>query len=306
MSILLKPISEGGPWQEILAAELPGMRIQVWPDVEDPDAVEFAVMWRHDAEDLRRYRNLRAVLAMTAGVDKITGPGYPDAPVVRLSDEAMADEMAAYAVHWVVHFHRSLDVYLEQQKQRIWRPARPVEAAGFPVGFLGYGVMGRRVGEALAGLGYPIGAWTRTGGRDPGVTRFQGARGLEEMLGSSAAVINILPSTAETAGLMNAERFACFQEGAVYISIGRGATTVESGLPAALDEGPLGAAVLDVTEVEPLPEDSPLWRHPRVRITPHMSGFTRARTAAPLVAENIRRIQRGEQPSPLYDPKLGY
>ena len=306
MSILLKPISEGGPWQEILAAELPGMRIQVWPDVDDPDAVEFAVMWRHDAEDLRRYRNLRAVLAMTAGVDRITGPGYPDVPVVRLSDEAMAEEMAAYAVHWVVHFHRSLDVYLEQQKQREWRPARPAEACGFPVGFLGYGAMGRRVGAALAGLGYPIGAWTRTGGNDPGVTLRRGPRGLEEMLGSSAAVINILPSTAETKGLMNAERFACFREGAVYISIGRGATTVEADLLAALDEGPLGAAVLDVTEVEPLPEDSPLWGHPRVRITPHMSGFTRARTAAPLVAENIRRIQRGERPFPLYDPKLGY
>lgn len=306
MSILLEPISEGGPWRELLAAELPDMRIQVWPDVEDPDAVEFAVMWRRDAEELRRFRNLRAILAMTAGVEKITGPGYPDVPVVRLSDEAMADEMAAYTVHWVIHFHRNLDIYLEQQKDREWRPIRPAEACGFPVGFLGYGIMGRRVGRALTGLGYPVGAWTRTGGNDPEITNYRGRRGLEEMLGSSAAVVNILPLTAETAGLMDAGRFACFRENALYISVGRGATTVQADLLDALNGGPLGAAVLDVTEIEPLPADSPLWNHPRVRITPHMSGFTRARTAAPLVAENIRRIRRGEQPFPLFDPKLGY
>ena len=306
MSILLNPIWEGGAWLEILAAELPGMRIQVWPDIDDPDSVEFAVLWKHDPDDLRRYRNLRAILAITAGVDKLMGPEYPDVPIVRLSDEAMADEMAAYATHWVIHFHRNIDAYLDMQKDREWRAIRPAEAHRHPVGILGYGVMGRRVGGALAGLGYPIGAWTRTGGKDPRITHYRGPGGLEDLLRSSKAVINILPLTPETAGLMDAGRFACFREGALYLSIGRGGTTVEADLAAALDSGPLGAAVLDVTETEPLPASSPLWDHPRVRITPHMSGFTRARTAGPLIAENIRRIQRGEQPLPLYDPQRGY
>jgi hypothetical protein len=82
--------------------------------------------------------------------------------------------------------------------------------------------------------------------------------------------------------------------------------TVETDLLAALDRGPLRTAVLDVTAAEPLPPGSPLWSHPRVWITPHASGFTRARTAAPLVAANIRRIRKGEQPFPLYDPQRGY
>ena len=94
----------------------------------------------------------------------------------------MANEMAAYVVHWVVHFHRRMDTYLQLQKVPEWRPIRTVHTHTYPVGILGYGVMGRKVGETLAGLGYPVGAWTRSGGDDPDVTHYRGARGLEEML----------------------------------------------------------------------------------------------------------------------------
>ena len=291
---------------DILARELPDEHIQLWPDIVDPDSVEFAIFWHHDPADLLRYPKLRCILSVSAGVEQFLGGDYPDVPVVRLSDPAMADEMAAYAIHWVVHFHRRMDSYLELQELPEWRPIRTVDALGFPVGMLGYGVMGRRVGAALAGLGYPVRAWTRSGGYDPDIMQYRGLAGLDKMLGSSAAVINILPLTAETAGLMNAERYACFRPGALYMSIGRGQTTVEADLIAALDDGTLGAAVLDVVGTEPLPASSPLWSHPRVRITPHASGFTRARTAAPVVAANIRRIRRGEQPFPLYDPRRGY
>lgn len=303
---MLNPPSEKDQWREVLARELQGIPIQLWPGVDDPDSVEFAVFWLHDREDLHRYPRLRAILAVTAGVEQFLGGGYPDVPIVRLSDTTMADEMAAYAVHWVVHFHRRMDTYLDMQTTREWRPIRTIEAHHFPVGILGFGMMGRRVGKSLARLGYPVSALTRTGGQVPGITHYRGPDGLEELLRSCKAVINILPLTPETAGLMDAGRFACFQEGSLYVSIGRGGTTVEADLVAALDHGPLDAAVLDVTGSEPLPTESPLWNHPRVRITPHASGFTRSRTAAPLVAANIRRIRRGEQPFPLYDPRRGY
>lgn len=303
---MLNPTAERELWREILVRELPGERTQLWPDISDPASVEFAVFWRHDPDDLRRYPRLRYILTVSAGVEQFLGGRYPDLPVVRLSDPAMADEMAAYAIHWVVHFHRRFDTYLELEAVPEWRPIRTVAALDFPVGILGYGMMGRRVGEALRRLGYPVSAWTRSGGQDAGITHYCGPDGLAEMLGRCRAVINILPLTPETAGLMNAPRFACFRPGAVYIAIGRGGATVEADLLDALDHGPPGAAVLDVTEVEPLPTESPLWKHPRVRITPHASGFTRARTAAPLVAANIRRIRNGEQPFPIYDPRRGY
>lgn len=303
---MLNPTSERQEWLQILRRELPAERIQLWPDIEDPDSIEFAVFWIHDPGDLRRYPRLRAILSVSAGVEQFVGGDYPDVPIVRMSDAAMADEMAAYAIHWVVHFHRRMDTYLELQEVSEWNPIRTVDAHNFPVGILGFGVMGRRVGEALARLGYPVRAWTRSGGNDPGVTHFRGLDGLERMLGRSDAVINVLPLTPDTAGLMNRQRFARFRRGALYVSVGRGATTVEADLIDALDDGDVGVAVLDVTVEEPLPAGSPLWSHPRVRITPHASGFTRARTAAPLVAANIRRIRRGERPFPLYDRQKHY
>ncbi|MDE0171071.1 MAG: glyoxylate/hydroxypyruvate reductase A [bacterium] len=306
VSVMLNPTSERDVWLEILVRELPDERIYLWPDVADPDSVEFAVFWHHDPADLLRYPKLRTILSVSAGVEQFLGGVYPEVPIVRLSDPAMAAEMAAYAVHWVVHFHRRMATYLELQSVSEWRPIRTVDAHGFPVGILGYGVMGRTVGEALTRLGYPLGAWTRSGGQDADVTHFRGSDGLDQMLSTSAAVINILPLTPYTEGLINADRFAQFRRGALYMSMGRGGTTVEADLLAALDRGPLGTAVLDVTAAEPLPTGSPLWNHPRVRITPHASGFTRARTAAPLVAANIRRVRRGEQPFPLYDPLRGY
>lgn len=306
MSVMLNPYSERAEWLEILARELPDIRIQFWPDIDDPESVRYAVFWVHDTEDLRSYPNLRAILATTAGVEQFADGAYPDVPIVRMADTTMAEEMAAYAAHWVVHFHRKLDTYLDQQAAKVWRPIRATATRSFPVGILGFGAIGRRIGECLAALGYPINAWTRTGGSEAGIVHYRGADGLREMVAASRAVINVLPLTGQTRGLIDAAVLTCFDPGALYISIGRGATTVEADLLSALDSGRLSAAVLDVTDTEPLPADSPLWNHPRVRITPHTSGFTRAPTAAPIIAANIRRMERGEAPFPLYDPRQGY
>ena len=303
---MLNPYSERAEWFEMLTRELPDMDIQLWPDIHDPDSVEYAVFWVHDTEDMRRYPNLRAILAVTAGVEQFAGGDYPDVPIVRLADETMAGEMAAYAAHWVVHFHRKMDFYLDQQAAKVWRPTRATATGAFPVGILGFGAIGRHIGKCLAGLGYPINAWTRTGGDEEGVTHYRGRNGLEDMVSASRAVVNVLPHTPETRGLVDAGVLAHFAPGSIYISLGRGATTIEADLVWALEQGVLSAAVLDVTETEPLPPGSPLWDHPRVRITPHTSGFTRAPTAAPLIAANIRRIERGETPFPLYDPRQGY
>lgn len=308
MSILLNPTFHPRGWLEALSELLPDIPIQMWPEVGDPQAVEYAVVWKHDPADLRRYPNLRAILSVTVGMEQFLKDGYPAVPIVRLVDEAMTEEMALFALHWVIHFQRRIDRHLAGQPRRAWEaPITPLPAE-YPVGVLGYGTIGRRIGEKLAGLGFPVHAWRRAvrDGGEAGTVFHYGSDGLDEMLGACAAVINILPRTPATEGLMNRRRFAACRPEAVYISIGRGATTVEADLVRALDGGPLRAAALDVTAREPLPEDSPLWNHPHVHITPHVSGQLRPATSAPHVAANIRRLQNGQDPFPLFDPALGY
>ena len=306
MVVLLNPSRDASKWVAAFRAELPDMDVELWPDVGDPDRVEFVVATRHDVADLGNYPNLRAVLAMGAGVEQYSGPLMPDVPVVRLADPAMSDEMAAYVVHWIVHFQRRMDVYLSQQGRAEWREAPFAAAAEYPVGILGFGTIGTRIAAALFDLGYPINAWTRTGVEAEWVTGFSGQDELDDFLSACAAVVNILPRTAATSGLLNAARFRHFRRGALLVNLGRGATTDEVDLDRALDDGQVGMAVLDVVASEPLDPASPLWTHEHVRITPHAAGFTSVPSASRLIAANIRRIVNGEQPFPMVDKVRGY
>lgn len=306
MSILLNPSRDPKCWLSAFQGELPDMDIELWPDVSDPTQVEFVVATRQEPADLLRFPNLRAVLAMGAGIEQYLGPEMPDVPIVRLADPAMSDEMAAYVVHWVVHFQKGMDVYLSNQLTKVWRERSYPTIDQYPVGLLGFGVIGRRIAQALAQLGFPVNVWSRTGSDEDWATSFEGLEELHAFLAASAAVVNVLPDSPKTRGLLNSDSFDRFRPGALLINIGRGATTVESDLVDALNDGRIGAAVLDVADPEPMAATNPLWNHQNVRITPHVSGFTLVSSATTLIAANIRRILAGEEPFPLVDKALAY
>jgi glyoxylate/hydroxypyruvate reductase A len=306
VSIVLNPYSRPDEWRAELAGLLPGETIHVWPELGDPNEVEFVVAWRIPRATLVDFTNLAAILSLGAGAEQWLIDGMPDVDIVRLSDPAMSNEMAAYALHWVIRFQREFPTHEQQQRAREWEPVDRTQADQFRVGLLGYGAIGARIGSAFADLGYPVNAWSRTGGDTPEVTHYAGADGLAAFLSNSDAVINALPSTPETIGLLNAGRFAEFANGSVLINMGRGTLLDEAALIESLDSGPLRAAVLDVTDPEPPAPESPLWAHPQVHLTPHVAGSTQVRTAAALVAANIDRMRIGEAPFPLLDRSRGY
>jgi len=310
MAILLSPWKAGGAWAQALRASATKLGIElalhVHPDPVDPVDVRYLIAWKHDAADVRRYPNLRAILSAGAGIEQFMTQDYPAVPVVRLADPAMSDEMAQYAVHWVTHFQRRFDVIAEQQADALWAQPQYVPAGEHPVGVLGYGTIGRRIGDALRGLGYPVHAWSRSGTDDANVTSHAGLDNLSSFLGACLSVVNVLPSSDSTRGVLNAQRFAQFRPGSVLINVGRGATVDEVALIDALDNGPVSQAVLDVTATEPLPAESPLWNHPAVHITPHMAGNTQMLSSALLMMENIARMERGEDPFPMLNRSRGY
>lgn len=308
MAILLNPWATGDQWLAEFQALLPDEDFVLWPDCPNREAVEMLVAWRMKRTDLQSFTNLHTIFSMGAGTEQWQREGTPDVRIVRLVDPAMSDEMAAYALHWVIHLQRDFDTRWGADELDDWREVSTwPPPAQHPVGILGYGTIGKRIGRAFTDLGYPVSAWSRSGTDDPTVTSYAGLDELEAFLGSSRAVINVLPNTEATSGLLTRERFAQFNDGAVFVNIGRGTVVNdETELINAIDNGPVGAAVLDVTNPEPPAADSPLLAHPHVHLTPHIAGSTQLESAAALIAANISRVRTGQEPFPVVNSSVGY
>ena len=139
-----------------------------------------------------------------------------------------------------------------------------------------------------------------------GVTEYHGADGLTAFLAATQILVNFLPLTPETQGVLNRELFARMPRGAYLVNLARGGHLVEEDLVAALDSGQLAGAMLDVFAQEPLPAGHPFWKHPKIVVTPHIAGQAIAELMVEQVVDNIRRLQRGDTPTGLVDRRRGY
>jgi len=296
------------PWREALALELPEMEFRIWPDVGEPRRVSYALVWRPQPGLLASLPNLKGILSLGAGVDHVLlDPRLPaGVPIVRMVDAGLAAQMSEYALYGVLHFHRSMQQYADQQRRVLWRQVPAVPAQQRTVGILGLGVLGGDFARKVVPLGFNVIGWSRTPKSLAGVTAFNGPAALGEFLGRTEILANFLPLTPDTAGILGASTFGQLPRGACIINIARGAHLDERDLLAALDDGRLGGAMLDVFQREPLPPEHPFWHHPRVVITPHVAAQAIAELMVAQVVDSIRRIERGEQPSGLVDPGRGY
>ena len=291
-------------WLAALRASGPELTFVPWPEVAEREAIEAAVVWRPPPGMLQRLPNLRVICAMGAGVDYLFGPGMtpPDAPVVRLVDPVMSERMASYVLAAVLHHQRQLGRYREQQRERLWRPMKQPDTADVRIGVMGLGPMGRASAELLARVGYEVAAWSRRPRSIAGVRCVAGGHAFAGFLGRSEFLVCLLPLTPATRGILNRATFDALPKGAVVINAARGDHLIEADLLAALNDGRLAGAVLDVFSVEPLPEDHPLWRHPNVLITPHVASLSNPTTGAAHIVATLRAVRTGERPAHLVDP----
>jgi glyoxylate/hydroxypyruvate reductase A len=250
---------------------------------------------------------LRLVVNLGAGVDSLLGrDDLPDVPIVRLSDPGMIALMVSYVLFAVIRYARDIDKFEAAQREGEWRYIHPRALAAVKVGVLGLGELGAPAASALAGLGFDVRGWSRTPKTVPGVACYHGMDALDALLGDVEIIVVLLPLTPETRGLISAARLRRMQPGAKLVNTSRGAVVDEEAMIAALADGHLGGATLDVFVTEPLPAGSPLWHMPNVLITPHVASITVPESAARDVAESIRRVRRGEPPLHAVDPRRGY
>ena len=211
------------------------------------------------------------------------------------------DHIGTHVMACVLALARRLDVYAAQQARHEWRRSggeadvlHLPEATALVVGV---GGIGARVAQLCAAFGMRVlGVDARRTEAPPGVAELRGPEALDELLARADVVVNAVPHTPATVGLFDADRFAVVRPGALYVTVGRGATTSLDALVAALEAGRLGGAALDVAETEPLPPEHPLWDAPRVLITPHVAAvgphLDERRYA--VLLDNARRFSAGE------------
>jgi glyoxylate/hydroxypyruvate reductase A len=305
--MFLSPDDPAEAWREALLSAVPDLDFRIWPDVGDPAEIDLALVWRPPTGELARYPHLRAILSLGAGIDGLLAqPGLPDVPIARMVDPSLTRTMTEYVLLAVLRHHRQFDHYEREQRATRWSYAFPPQAADRRVGVMGVGVLGGAAAQALASHGFPVAAWSRTRKELAGIESFAGEDGLPAFLARTDILVCLLPLTRKTAGILNAQTFARLPRGAYVVNVARGAHLVEPDLIAALDSGQLAGATLDVFDQEPLPPENPLWRHPRVLITPHVASYSLPSTGAAGVVENIRRARAGQPLLHQVDRARGY
>ena len=299
---------EWAAWWPELEASLPAERlVRDRTSVPDND-IDVALVANPPADALRGLAGLRLVQSLWAGVDGLLADaGLPvEVALARMVDPSMNEAMAQTALWAVLALHRGFFACAGQQQRAEWRPQPQRRADEVNVAVLGLGQMGRAAAQRLAANGYRVTGWSTQAKTLAGITTHVGPAALGPVLAAAQIVVNLLPLTPATRGLLNRQRLATLARGAGLVNLARGAHVVEADLLEALDNGHLGHAVLDVFHTEPLPAAHPFWRHPKVSVLPHIAAQTDPRSAARMAAANVLALREGRPLENVVDRVRGY
>lgn len=301
------------PWKVRFRERLPGREV-LFPSeaAAAPERVRYAAVWKPAPGLLTRYPRLQVIFNLGAGVDALLqDTSLPAVPLVRVVDPDLTRRMTEYVVlHCLMH-HRQHMRYVAQKATRTWDAPDQWAASAVRVGLLGLGEIARDAAGVLARIGFDVAGWSRSRRDVAGIRCFHGAEGLAAFLARTDILVCLLPLTPQTRGILCRHLFAGLARNGVLgkpviINAGRGGLQVEADIVAALDDGTLGGATLDVFETEPLPASSPLWAHPLVTITPHNAADSSPGAISDYVAGQILDFEAGKPLRNVVDRAKGY
>jgi len=288
-------------WLPLLEQALPKDRFVV----REEKSIDVALVATPPAGTLRQLKGVKLIQSLWMGVEKLLAdPDYPKGvPLARLIDPGMVAAMSETVLANVLDWHRHHYRYRAQKAKVEWRRYKQYLASDRTIGILGLGELGSDAAKKLLALGFNVAGYSRRPKKIEGVQSFTD---LEAMLPLCNALVCLLPLTQHTRGIVNAKTLSLLKPHSCLINVARGPHVVSEDLIKALDSGHLGHAYLDVFDTEPLPKDSPLWKHPGVSITPHSAALTEPRTAIARIVENVELVRRGKTPLHLVDFAAGY
>jgi glyoxylate/hydroxypyruvate reductase len=302
-----------GEWKRAIEVRAPHRAVRVWPeDPGTPEEIAYVCAWRPPPGLLAQFGNLKAVFSLGAGVDHLVAdPRLPNVPLVRVVDRDLTARMTEYVVLHVLLHHRRTLVYQAHQRDCLWREEPQPAASEVAVGIMGMGVLGRHAAEVLTRLGFRVAGFSRTAGPTAEITNFHGPNELDRFLARTEILVSLLPHTPATERVLDLTLLRKLKRngalgGAYLINAGRGKLQVDEDILAALDEGTLAGASLDVFPTEPLPRENPLWKHPQVIVTPHNAAVSDPSAIAGNIVEQIERFERGLPLQNVVDRTAGY
>lgn len=307
----LTGIDEAG-WAERFGKALAPHRVVRRGDDFDPADVRYIFVWKPAADAFEGLSRLKAVLSLGAGVDALMmHPNLPDVPVVRFIDDDLSQRMSDYVVAHVTMHHRLYTRFRADQKARRWNQLYPPAASETSVGIMGLGVLGQDAAARLKPLGFTLRGWSRTRKQIEGVETFAGEAQFDDFLAGTDILVNLLPLTPETRGILNYEIFGKLRRGKldggpVIVNAARGGHQKEADIVRALEDGTLGAASLDVFETEPLPQQSPLWAIENCYITPHIAAISSETAGVAYFSRIIEEHEAGKPLVNVVDRERGY
>ena len=302
------PLHDPDVWVPRLEAAMPGCRISVWNPDGPPSGAEVALVWKPPVELFRHETRIETLFNLGAGVDALLKMKEipPHVRIVRLEDACMSVQMAEYALYALLRVSRDFEAFDQSQARQHWDTREGTRQADWPVGVLGLGQVGARVAQTLAEFGYPVAGWSRTPREIAGVESFAGQEALPAFLARTRFLVNVLPLTPDTRGILNRDTLGQLLPEAHLVNVGRGEHLVEEDLVQMLEEGEIAGATLDVFHTEPLPQDHPFWRDPRVHVTPHIAARTLRDESIAQIAAKVARMMRGEPITGVVERTRGY
>lgn len=283
-----------------------GLDYSLSPDTSDPACIDYLIYAPNGPiSDFTPFTRAKAVMGLWAGVEGITGNQTLKIPLTRMVDYGLTEGMVEWVTGHTLRHHLGMDRHILGQDGQ-WRDFVPPLARDRTVAVLGLGALGSACASALAALNFNVLGWSRREKTIENITCYHGDDGLDQVLAQAEIVTLLLPLTAGTENLLNAQRLSKMPKGAMIINPGRGPLIDDTALIAALDSGQISHATLDVFRTEPLPKNHPYWPHPQVTVTPHIASETRPGSSAKVIAENIRRSEAGQPLQHVVDRHAGY
>lgn len=305
MSILLVAKNRNlKPFREALLRADKNLDVEIWPNVEKPERVQFAVAWNQPKNVFDSYPNLKVISSLGAGVDHLLSDStIPDhITFTKITEQSLITQMIDYVYACVLSIMLRLDTY---QESKSWNPEQKFTRDDLNIGVMGLGNIGKEVALYLADQGFNVFGLSNSKKNLSDIQNFTSDQA-GEFFSNVHILVNLLPLTKKTEGILDLDLFKKLNNPSFLINVARGDHLVDEDLIYALDTDIIESAYLDVFSEEPLPESHPFWNRKNIHITPHIAGGSDPDNVAEEITENYKRLLSGMELQNVVDREKGY